>query len=105
MAKQNLTLSQISESVKNLLDIVLRNDERLKIALKEQEDIKEEFSDLKEKTQKLEIKLETASVKLGSHDARWTRIFDMVWKVGLMIAAGYILYALGLQADLAFPPP
>jgi 3-methyladenine DNA glycosylase/8-oxoguanine DNA glycosylase len=98
MSRHNLSLSQLS-------DTVLRNDERLKVVINEQENIKKSFSSLEEKTQKLEIKVESASMRIGSHDAKWSTIMDMVWKCALMIIAGYILYALGLQADLAFPPP
>ena len=98
MSRHNLSLSQLS-------DTVLRNDERLKVVINEQENIKKSFSSLEEKTQKLEIKVESASMRIGSHDAKWSTIMDMVWKCALMIIAGYILYALGLKADLAFPPP
>jgi len=98
MPRQNLSLVQLS-------DTVLRNDERLKVVINEQENIKKSFSELEEKTHKLEIKVESATMRIGSHDAKWSTIMDLVWKMALMIVAGYVLYALGLQADLAFPPP
>ena len=105
MTRQNPTTAQLSDSLKEFSSIVLRNDERLKMVIKEQEDIKDNFADLEEKTQKLEIRMESTSMRLGHHDAKWSTIIDLTWKCALMVIAGYILYALGLQSDLAFPPP
>lgn len=105
MPKQNLTMSQLSEEFRGISDIVSRNDERLKVVVTEQDNIKKSLGSLEDKTQKLEIKIESTTMRLGSHDAKWSTIMDLVWKFALMIIAGYLLYALGLQADLAFPPP
>jgi hypothetical protein len=105
MPRQNLSINQLSDSINNILGTVLRNDERLKVIINEQDNIKKNFASLEEKTHKLDMKVESTSMRLGTHDAKWTAIVDLVWKLALMIIAGYILYALGLQADLAFPPP
>jgi hypothetical protein len=105
MAKQNIDLSQLSDALKEVSNTVLRNDERLKIVIKEQENIKESFNIIEKRSHNLELKLESMSMRLGNHDAKWSTIIDLIWRCALMIIAGYILYALGLQADLAFPPP
>lgn len=105
MPRQNLSINQLSDSINNISDTVLRNDERLKIVINEQDSIKKGFASLEEKNHKLEIKVESTTMRLGTHDAKWKAIMDLIWKFALMIIAGYILYALGLQSDLAFPPP
>lgn len=58
----------------------------------------EDVEDLEDKVHNLEVKLEMISLKLGTHDNRWFLMFDTVWKMALMLVAGYILYKLGLQA-------
>jgi len=105
MAKHNLSLAQASELLRDMSNMVLRNDERLKSVLSEQEDLKKQLISLEGRVQKAELKVESAAARIGGHDEKWKFIIDLVWKVVLMVIAGYILYALGLQADLAFPPP
>jgi len=105
MAKQNLSLTQASELLREISNTVLRNDERLKSVLSEQENLKKQLLSLEERLQKSELKVESMAARIGGHDEKWKFIVDLVWKVALMIIAGYILYALGLQSDLAFPPP
>lgn len=104
MAKQMLNIPQLSDAIKVVSDLASRNDERIKIINENQDSIKQSVNSLEEKLQKLEIKLENTSFRLGNHDARWSNIIDLIWKMALMVIAGYILYALGLQSDLAFPP-
>jgi len=105
MAKQIPDFMQILDSINVVSGLVSRIDERVKILGESQESIIENIQSLEDKVQVMEYKIEEAKTKLGKHDAFWDKIFDMVWKTVLMIIAGYILYMLGLQADLAFPPP
>jgi len=105
MARSNPNLHHISESLKDVTDLVSRNDEKLKSVISEQDRIKKSIDNMENKTHDLQLKVESANTRIGSHDAKWTLIVDMLWKLVLMIMAGYILYALGLQADLAFPSP
>jgi methyl-accepting chemotaxis protein len=104
MSRQSPNIQQISDSLKVVSDLASRTDERVKIIFEGQESTKDLISSLQDKMKALEIKLENTNYRLGNHDARWSNIFDLVWKIALMVIAGYILYALGLQADLAFPP-
>lgn len=60
--------------------------------------ISKEVEGLQSKIQTLEIKSEMIAMKMGTHDNRWLLAFDTIWKLGLMLVAGYILYKLGLQA-------
>lgn len=60
--------------------------------------IAKEIGDLQSRVHTLEMKSEMIGMRLGTHDNRWLLIFDTIWKFGLMIVAGYILYKLGLQA-------
>lgn len=46
----------------------------------------------------LETKMEILTIRLGNYDNRWMLVFDAIWKIALMVAAGYILFKLGLQA-------
>ena len=105
MAKYNFSLAQASEILKELSDTVLRNDERLKSLISEQENFKKHLLSLEERAQKTEVNIGSFSARIGGHDEKWKFIIDLIWKIVIMIISGYILYALGLQADLAFPPP
>lgn len=96
--------SQLTEHVKELLGTVARNDEKIKLISMEQDNIKNKCSLLENKTHNIELKFETLAARIGGHDAKWNLIMDLIWKIILMAIGGYLLYALGLQADLAFPP-
>lgn len=60
--------------------------------------LNDELSEIADRLTSLETKNELISLKLGTQDNRWALIFDAIWKMGLMLVAGYILYKLGLQA-------
>jgi hypothetical protein len=105
MAKETSNILQILDSINVVSGLVSRIDERVKILGENQESIIENIKLLEDKVQVMELKLEDAKTKIVKHDAIWDKIFDMIWKTILMILAGYILYMLNLQADLAFPPP
>jgi len=74
-------------------DLARIKENMLTIAL-----ISTEVEGLQSKIQTLEMKSEMISMRIGTHDNRWLLAFDTIWKLGLMLAAGYILYKLGLQA-------
>lgn len=57
----------------------------------------EELGKISDRLSSLETKNELLSVRLGTQDNRWMLAFDAIWKIGLMLVAGYILYKLGLQ--------
>ena len=69
-----------------------------KIAVIASDDPKEEIEELQVKVHNLEVKMETINLRVGNHDTRWSKIFDLVWKFVLMMIAGYILYKVGFQA-------
>lgn len=60
--------------------------------------ISEELKEIADRLASLETKNELITARLGTQDNRWMLIFDAIWKMGLMLVAGYILYKLGLQA-------
>jgi hypothetical protein len=105
MTRQSPNFMQILDSINLVSSLVSRLDERVKIIGEKQESIIKDIESIEDKVQVMEFKIEDVKTKLGKHDAFWDKIFDLVWKTVLMIIAGYILYILGLQADLAFPPP
>lgn len=102
MAKQ--PQSKLAEQIEEISRTFLVNEEKLKNINNEQTYLKEKVHSLDSRVQNVEVKIESNSTRLHSYERNWTTIFDFVWKCLLMIAAGYILWALGLQADLAFPP-
>lgn len=105
MTRQSPSIIQVLDSINVVSGLVSRIDERVKILNTNQESMIEDIKSIEDKVQVMEFKLEDTKNKLGKHDAFWDKIFDMIWKSALMVVAGYILYMLGLQADLAFPPP
>lgn len=58
----------------------------------------DDLSDAESRVNALETKIEILTARLGNHDNRWLLAFDAIWKIGLMVIAGYILFKLGLQA-------
>lgn len=102
MAK--LPQSKLTEQIEEISRTFLINEEKLKNINNEQVYLKDKVCSLDSRVQKVEVKIENNSTRLSSYERNWTTVFDFVWKCLLMIVAGYILWALGLQADLAFPP-
>jgi len=98
MNRQTPNISQISDNLKLVSDLTSRMDERIKILLENKDATEEELEELRGKIKDIEIKIEMINVRVGSHDLKWSNIFDTIWKIGLMTIAAYILYALGLQS-------
>ena len=96
---------QCDDHIDKLIEIQQETIHRLGLLEKSDPEFKKEVeklhtisSEIKNTIHVFELKMETMSLKIGNHDTRWTQIFDAVWKIILMIIAGYILYKLGLQA-------
>lgn len=102
MAKQPSL--KLTEQIEEISRTFLVNEEKFKNISLGQETLKNKVNLLDNRVQQVEIKIENNSIRLGSYERNWSTVFDFIWKCLLMIVAGYILWALGLQADLAFPP-
>lgn len=102
MAKQPSL--KLTEQIEEISRTFLVNEEKFKNISLDQETLKNKVNLLDNRVQQVEIKIENNSIRLGSYERNWSTVFDLIWKCLLMIVAGYILWALGLQADLAFPP-
>jgi hypothetical protein len=61
-------------------------------------EIKKDLDTLKTKMDLCEIKVESINLRTQHADSRWGRLLDLIFKLGVMLVAGYILYKLGLQA-------
>jgi chromosome segregation ATPase len=92
---------EIDDQIEKLLEMQHQTLHRL-VALESKvatiDDPQKELTELRNKIHALEMKAENFQMRIGYHDSRWIQIFDAVWKILLMIIAGYILYKLGLQA-------
>lgn len=69
-----------------------------KIAIILSDDPQKELEETKLKLSELRNQFLILEMRVGHQSHVWTQIFDAIWKIVLMIIAGYILYKLGLQA-------
>lgn len=53
---------------------------------------------LQQKVQVLELKTETLLLRTQTQENRWMRVFEFVFKIGVMMVAAYLLWKLGWQA-------
>lgn len=74
------------------------NDISEKVAIMENYELADEIEKAQNKMHLMEIRLENLDHRIGSHDKSWSKIFDTIWKLALMLIAGFILYKLGIQA-------
>lgn len=65
---------------------------------KKMEELRDNVHGLELKIPTLESKLDNLMIRIGNHDNRWGKLLDAIWKLALMIIAGFILYKLGLQS-------
>jgi len=88
-AIESKNLNAIEDDLQNLNE---------KVAILENDDCRGEIQELKTKIHSFDLKQENITLRIGSHDGRWNKIFDSIWKFALMLIAGFILYKLGFQS-------
>jgi hypothetical protein len=65
---------------------------------KDVEELRRKHHDLRNDLHLLALKLEGIQLRMGHHDTRWQKAFDIIWRLVFMLIAGYILYKLGLPS-------
>lgn len=88
-----------------LRDLVSRNDERINMLLDKNDELEAQIdqleadnTELKDELVKTKALLETLTKRVDKIDGLWEKIFDMFWKIALMVIGGAILYYMGLQS-------
>lgn len=123
MSINNTEMDELKATVKNLVDITTRIDERMLIVKDKQESLSRkvdenntnlneisrqvsvleaiDFSDdiklINQKLQDLTIRLEMLSMNTRSQENRWSVLFDLGLRIVWVIIAAYVLYKLGYQ--------
>lgn len=99
-------MADIQQMIVNRLSIIeskeypqLKEDlVQIKQTLARTQRLEDDLQKVETRIQSFETKQEILASRMGTHDNRWLMAFDAIWKIGLMVIAGYILYKLGLQA-------
>lgn len=88
----------------DVLETVVRNDERLKLILethrrleKRDESLDKRIDKLSEDMQRLKTVVKELSERASVSDSRWGKVFDSAWKLGLTVLGGVILYMLNIK--------
>lgn len=104
MDQDQKDISMIKEKLNEISIMLHRNDQKIENLLDAKRSLKKEIEAINDKIKSTDMSLEKAIIQLGSYEKNWEKVVDIVWKVLLMVIAGYLLWVMGLQADLAFPP-
>lgn len=61
-------------------------------------DLEKDMHEFKERLRTFELKIESIATKTLQHETRWSQIFDLIFKIALMLIGGFLLYKLGLSS-------
>jgi hypothetical protein len=83
------------------------NDMNKKIAImensetkhdKESSVTKHDMEDIKQKIHTLDLRVEAINMMTATQESRWAKLFDLVFKLTIMLIGGYLLFRFGWQA-------
>jgi len=78
----------------NKIDI---HDIKQKIAIMENSSSKEDIEDIKQKIHLLDLRVESINMRTSNQEGRWARLFDLIFKLTIMLIGGYLLFRFGWQ--------
>ena len=90
--------SQKQETLDNIIEMVSRNDERIKSLIQSNENFAEELTEITNELDQVKLSLESYKLQVDNLNSFWGKIFDGGWKISLMILGAAILYFLRLQS-------
>ena len=90
--------SQKQETLDNIIEMVSRNDERIKSLIQSNENFAEELTEITNELDQVKLSLESYKLQVDNLNSFWGKIFDGGWKIALMILGAAILYFLRLQS-------
>lgn len=65
---------------------------------KESSVTKHDMEDIKQKIHTLDLRVEAINMMTATQESRWAKLFDLVFKLTLMLIGGYLLFRFGWQA-------
>lgn len=86
-------LSSLVESSK--IDI---GEIKQRVAIMENSNSEEDIEELKQQIHLLDLKVESVHMRTASQESRWAKLFDLVFKLSIMMIGGYLLFKFGWQA-------
>lgn len=74
------------------------HDIKERMAIMENSNSEEDIEELKQKIHLLDLKVESVQMRTATQENRWAKIFDLVFKLSIMMIGGYLLFKFGWQA-------
>jgi hypothetical protein len=89
--------SQSQETIDSIIEMVSRNDEKMKTLIKNHEGISNDISQVIKDLSQVKLSLESYKLQVNNLNNFWEKVFDSSWKLALMVIGAAILYFLRLQ--------
>jgi len=74
------------------------SDINKRVAIMESSGSKQDIEDLKQKIHLLDLRVESINMRTANQEGRWAKLFDLVFKLTIMLIGGYLLFKFGWQA-------
>ncbi len=74
------------------------NEINKRIAIMESSGAKHDIEDIKQKIHTLDLRVEAINMRTVNQEGRWAKLFDLVFKLTIMLIGGYLLFRFGWQA-------
>lgn len=74
------------------------NEIKQRVAIMENSNSKNDIEDLKQKIHLLDLRIESVNMMTANQESRWTKLFDLVFKLTIMLIGGYLLFRFGWQS-------
>lgn len=69
-----------------------------RVAIMESSGSKQDIEDIKQKIHLLDLRVESINMRTANQESRWAKLFDLVFKLTIMLIGGYLLFKFGWQA-------
>lgn len=69
-----------------------------RVAVMESVESKKDIEDIKQKIHLLDLRVESINMRTANQESRWAKLFDLVFKLTIMLIGGYLLFKFGWQA-------
>lgn len=69
-----------------------------RVAIMESSGSKRDIEDIKQKIHLLDLRVESINMRTANQESRWAKLFDLVFKLTIMLIGGYLLFKFGWQA-------
>lgn len=74
------------------------NEINKRVAIMESSVDKADIDDIKQKIHTLDLRVEAINMRTANQEGRWAKLFDLAFKLTIMLIGGYLLFKFGWQA-------